>query len=290
MVACGGLDQTGDLVLAQRLGRLIERLEHLAFGEYIAVRIARKARVLADLVHHVLEVLARVQAVEHVLCQRPGLVRGAGLAGLGIGQGDQDMFRCDRVRIGLLELRDQLLVRRLVHAVVAVVIVIQRLIACAAVRHIGVQVRRKAHRAKHVVIGLLAADLSHRGLQLLLERLLLGIAQAQARFIEVLHDHAGGDHLILRRGLHHLRHCGRKLLVAPDVGQAEARVHGVIVLHIVVHHARVFIRADLLAVDSHNDRRIALDVFVVDGRTADAPHGSAHSNRHHHDQRGCALH
>ena len=289
MEARGGLDQAGNLAFLQLDRRLIEGLEHLAFDEHIAVRVACEARVLADLVHHVLKVLARIQAVEHLLRHGLGLFLGAGFARGRVGQRDQDMLSCNRVRIGLLKLGDQLLVRRQVDAVFAVVVFIQRTVARAAVHHVGVSIRRKAHARQHLRIGLFAADRLDRAFQLLLQFLLLVVADLQTGLVKVLQHNVGGNHLIIRRVLHHLHHRAAGFLVAPDVGHAELGIHLLVVQHVVIQHGCIFIRAHLVAVNRHDDRRVALHVLIVDGRAVDAPERAAHRDCHHHNQRDNAL-
>ena len=290
MVTLRGLDQAGHLALLERERRLIERLEHLALDKDVTVRIACQAGVLADFIHHIFEVLARVQAVKHLLRRSLGFLVRTGLAGHLVIQGNQDMLCGDGValRIGLLELRQQFFIRRVIHTVFAVVIVLQHLVARADIRHVGIQVRGKAGLRQHQVVQFFTV-LVNGVLHLALQFLLLCIAQLQAGFVKFLLDHMGRNNLVIGCGLRHLAQCGRKLLVIPNVGQAKAGIHIGVILHVVIHHARILIRTDFLSVDRHDDRRIALDIFVVDGRTADAPHGSAHSDRHHHDQRGCAL-
>ena len=289
MESCFRLHQAGNLTLLQRKRCFVERLQHLALRKHVAVRVAGQAGILADLIHDILEVLPCVQPVKHLLCFRLCLILGTGLARRRVSQRDQDMLCRKRIRIGFLKLLDQFLVRRQVDTVFAIIVFIQRTVARTAVRHVGISIRRKAHVRQQLRIHLHAADRLDRVRKLLLKRLLLRIAQRHAEIVKVLQHYMCRYDLVIGIRLHSLQHGRAEFLVVPDIGQSEAGIHLLIIQHVVIQHARIFVRVHFVTVDGHDHRRIALDVFIVDGRTADAPHSSAHGDRHHHDQRSNAL-
>ena len=285
MVAVLALYQTGNLALAQRLGALVELVYHLAVSEGIAVRAARHARILVVLGHQGVEVLTVVDAVEDGLCQRLCLLVRAGFAGFGVRGGDEDVLCGDVV---VLKILLELFLARHVHAVLAVVVVLERLIAQAEVHEVGVRRVAEAELCDLVQVAVIAGVVDGL-LAGICQLLFLRVRQAQTQLLHLLHDNAGVHGLLLGGIRHGRAECGSSLGVVPQIRNAHLRVHTCVIRHVVLHVAGVLVRVDLIAVDGHNDRCITGQLLIMDREAGSAVNRCAHYDSQHNDQRDHAL-
>ena len=278
MVAVVALDQLGNLVLCQSLRAVIELGDHLTLGEGVAVRVVGQAGVLAVLVHQGIEVLAGLDAVENglrfLLCF---LVGALGLAGRRVNGGNQNVLRGDVV---LLVILLNILVGRGVDAFLAEVVIVERLIALADVHKVLVALVGETElrdlgqiSVLAGVVDAVAADLSHF--------LLLVVADLEAKLVELLHDDAGVDRLLLRCLRHGCTEGLRHGLVRPQVGHTHLCVHACVILHIVKHITRIFIGRYRVAVDGQYGFRIPVQRLVVDHHARHAADGRAHNDCGH---------
>ena len=147
------------------------------------------------------------------------------------------MLRGDVV---LLVILLNILVGRGVGTVLAEVVIVERLIALADIHEVLVGLVRKTELRDLVQISVLAGvrdAVAANGRHLLL----LVVAELETELVELLHDDAGVDCLLLRCLRHGCTEGLRHVLVRPQVGHTHLCVHACVILHIVKHITRIFI-------------------------------------------------
>ena len=278
MVAVAALDELGNLVLSQSLRAVVELGDHLTLGEGIAVRVVGQAGILAVLVHQRVEVLACVDAVEDGLRFLLRFLIGAlGLAGSRVNGRDQDVLCGDVVILVVLL---NVLIRRGIDAVLAEIVIVQRLIALADIHEVLVGLVRKTELRDLVQISVLGGvrdAVAANGRHLLL----LVVAELEAELVELLHDDARIDRLLLRRLRHGSAERLGHVLVRPQVGQTHLRIHARVILHVVEHVARVFVGSYCIAVYGQHGLRAFVQRLIVDHHARHAADGRAQYNGGH---------
>ena len=111
--------------------------------------------------------------------------------------------------------------------------------------------------------------------------LLLVVAELEAELVELLHDDARIDRLLLRRLRHGSAERLSHVLVRPQVGQPHLRIHARVILHVVEHVARVFVGSYCIAVYGQHGLRAFVQRLIVDHHARHAADGRAQYNGGH---------
>ena len=284
MVAVLALDQTGNFAFLQSLGSIVELVYHLTLGEGIALGILCFACILVLLGQQRVKVLAVVQAIQNSLCFLLCFLIGAGgLAGGRILSQNEDVLCSDVV---VIEILLQLVIARNTYAVLAEVVILQHLCACADILVVIVVVHVKADRSQALQISVLAAKLLRILLVCRNNVLLLAVRQGQAQLIHLLLNDMDQSDLLLCGLLCGIAECRCHILLRETVHS----VHLLIIDDLAHHIACILICVDFLAVNRHNDRCIAFQLLIIHHKGGCAVCGCAHNDSQHNDQRNDALH
>ena len=295
MIAVVALHDAGDLAGFERLHGVLERLDHLALTEDIAVGIALQPAVLAVGLHQLVELRLQLRRVADRLELREQLLGLRALLGLLVVREDlagghvlrqqQDVLGAHQAVVG--GVLGQLALGGGVLAAVGAQTGLHVAVHHADLAQLEHQVVGQAHGLQIILIGLLAAELLLRlGALLVVVGLVLGGELIPGRRGLRRHD-AVDDGGVLGLALDVLVHGGPAVPV--DAGRPIDRAaHRTVVrgdvVRVLGHPEEIVARGDVVPVHLEEDRRAGVAHDLLH-RVVAAPAAGQHARQQHRAER-----